>query len=182
MTKKTKLIIGAASGCAVIALLAVALWPSAGPVDGCAGSRCTTVAAGEPIFLGSLLSESDTQGIDALTAAGLAIDYLDGRFDGIGGRLLDHPISLISENDDCSPEGGRLGAERLLEEAKLLGVIGTTCSSSSLDAADTLMTARKTPIISPSNSAPSLTDANRHQRFYFRKVHGFDWLANHFLI
>ncbi len=168
MTKKTKLIIGAASACAVVALLAVALWPSAEQADDCSGSRCTTVAAGEPIFLGSLLSDADTQGIDALTATELAIDYLDGRFDGIGGRLLDHPISLISENDDCSPEGGRLGAERLLEEAKLLGVIGTTCSSSSLDAADTLMSARKTPIISPSNSAPSLTDAERHQRYYFR--------------
>ncbi len=168
MTKRLWLVAGAASACIMVAVLAVALWPSGAPADNCVGSRCTTVAAGEPIFLGSLLSEDATQGIDALTSVGLAIDYLDGRFDGIGGRLLDHPISLISENDGCSPEGGRLGAERLLEEEKLLGVIGTTCSASSLDAADALMTARKTLIVSPSNSAPSLTDAVRHQRYYFR--------------
>ena len=168
MTKTLWWIIGAVSSLLLVAVVAVLLWPSNENADPCAGSRCTSIAAGEPIFLGSLLSDDATSGIDALTSSKLAIDYLDGRFDGIAGRLLDHPISLISENDDCSPEGGRLGAERLLEEEKLLGVIGTTCSSSALNAADALMTARKTPIISPSNSAPSLTDANRHQRYYFR--------------
>ncbi|MDP4921287.1 MAG: branched-chain amino acid ABC transporter substrate-binding protein [Solirubrobacteraceae bacterium] len=168
MTKTRWLIIGAVSSLLLVAVIAVLLWPSSETADPCAGSRCTSIAAGEPIFLGSLLSDDATSGIDSLTSSELAIDYLDGRFDGIAGRLLDHPISLISENDDCTPEGGRLGAERLLEEEKLLGVIGTTCSSSALDEADALMTARKTLIVSPSNSAPSLTDAERHQRYYFR--------------
>jgi branched-chain amino acid transport system substrate-binding protein len=168
MTKTLWLIMGGVSSLLLVVVVAVLLWPSDENADPCAGSRCTSIAAGEPIFLGSLLSDAATSGIDALTSSKLAIDYLDGRFDGIAGRLLDHPISLISENDDCSPEGGRLGAERLLEEEKLLGVIGTTCSSSALDEADALMTARKTLIVSPSNSAPSLTDAERHERYYFR--------------
>ncbi|MSX02637.1 MAG: ABC transporter substrate-binding protein [Actinobacteria bacterium] len=170
MSRRAKLAAGGAAACLLALLLAVVMWPSANAPDPCAAdsSRCATIAAGEPIYLGTLLSDTDTQGIDALTSTELAIDYLDGRFDGIGGRLLDHPISLVSENDGCSPEGGRLGAERLLQEDKLLGVVGPTCSSSALDAADALLTARKTPIISPSNSAPSLTDAERHQRYYFR--------------
>ena len=168
MRDRLWLIVGLVGACLLVALALVVLWPSSESSDPCAGSRCTSVASGEPIYLGSLLSDADTQGIDALTSTKLAIDYLDGRFDGIGGRLLGHPISLIAENDDCSPEGGRLGAERLLEEEKLLGVVGTTCSSSSLDEADALMTARKTLLVSPSNSAPSLTDAERHQRYYFR--------------
>ena len=51
---------------------------------------CVHVAAGAPIQIGSLLSKEQGSGKDGLVAVKLAMDYLDGRFDGVNGRLLDH--------------------------------------------------------------------------------------------
>ena len=129
---------------------------------------CVHVAAGAPIQIGSLLSKEQGSGKDGLVAVKLAMDYLDGRFDGVNGRLLDHPVSLLSADDGCSPAGGRKGAKQLLQESNLIATVGTTCSSAALGEADRLMSAAKVPLISPSNSAPLLTDPSRHQRYYFR--------------
>ena len=129
---------------------------------------CVHVAAGAPIQIGSLLSKDQASGREGLVAVKLALDYLDGRFDGVDGRLLDHPVSLISADDGCSPAGGRKGASQLLQESNLIATIGTTCSSAALGEADRLMSAAKVPLISPANSAPLLTDPSRHQRYYFR--------------
>ncbi len=170
MKRRALIISAAAATVAAVAIVVYLAWPESKVKSGCDGQSagCVSVGPGEPLYIGSLLAAEDASGADSLASLGIAIDYLDGKFDGADGRLLGHPVQLISEDDGCSPEGGRLGAERLLQEKKLLGIIGTTCSSAALDEADQLTSARKVLLISPSNSAPGLTDSEHHQRFYFR--------------
>lgn len=132
--------------------------------------RCIEVGIGEPIYLGALLSLDRDSGRDALASVRLAIDYLDGTFDGIDGDLLGHRVALVEEDDGCSAAAGRAGALRLLEEPQLLAVIGTTCSSAALGAAARVLGDAGVTLVSPSATAPDLTDPAREDRTFFRTV------------
>lgn len=132
--------------------------------------RCVVVGIGEPLYLGALLSLDRDSGRDALASVRLAVDYLDGVFDGIDGQLLGHRIALVEEDDGCSAAAGRTGALRLLEEPHLLGVIGTTCSSAALGAAARVLGDAGVTMVSPSATAPALTDPEREDRTFFRTV------------
>lgn len=137
----------------------------------CAGDACLVVGRGQDIELGSLLwirtSETET-GTDSQRGVELAIDYLDGEFDGVDGTLLGHRVTLVPEDDGCSADGGRAGAERLLTRRTLVAVVGTTCSGAALDAADRVLGRADIPLISPSNTAPALTDPDHHVTQYLR--------------
>jgi ABC-type branched-subunit amino acid transport system substrate-binding protein len=132
--------------------------------------RCVEVGIGEPLYLGALLSLDRDSGRDALASVRLAVDYLDGVFDGIDGELLGHRIALVEEDDGCSAAAGRTGALRLLEEPHLLAVIGTTCSSAALGAAARVLGDAGVTMVSPSATAPALTDPEREDRTFFRTV------------
>ena len=131
-------------------------------------NACVEVGVGRPIYLGTLLFEADSAGLDSKRAVDLAVDYLDGQFDGEAGELLGHPVALLAESEDCTPKGGIAGAKRLLLEPDLVAVIGTTCSAASFDAAAKVLSAKDVLLISPSNTSPLLTDPKKHERFYFR--------------
>jgi branched-chain amino acid transport system substrate-binding protein len=135
---------------------------------------CVTVASGEPIKLGSLLSISgDTKALGDDSNAGieLALDYLDGNFDQIQGQIAGHDVDLVKEDDLCSADGGQQGGTKLAADAKIFAVVGTTCSSSALGVADTIMSDVGTVLISPSNTNPSLTESGTHQPFYMRTAY-----------
>lgn len=138
--------------------------------DACAesGKTCISVGLGRPIFLGTLLFVEDPTGEDVARSVRIAIDYLDGTFDGIPGQLLGHDIAVLVEDDGCSSVGGRIGANRLVQERGLLAVIGTSCSSAAFGAADTVLVEQNVLLMSPSNTAPGLTASSTHQRNYFR--------------
>jgi len=142
--------------------------PSAAPVCTESGPTCVRVGLGQPLYLGTLLFESDPIGVDVARSIRLAIDYLDGSFDGIPGQLLGHDVSLVAEDDGCSAVGGRTGAVRLLQEPALVAVIGTSCSSAAFGAADVVLEQDNVLLLSASNTAPGLTDSATHQRNYFR--------------
>ena len=136
----------------------------------CAADKnaCVEVGVGRPIYLGTLLFEEDSAGLDSKRAVELAVDYLDGAFDSRQGELLGHPVSLLAESEDCTPKGGVAGARRLLLEPDLVAVIGTTCSAAAFDAAAKVLSAKDVLLMSPSNTSPLLTDPKTHERFYFR--------------
>ncbi len=136
----------------------------------CARSKdaCIEVGVGRPIYMGTLLLETDPSGIDAKRSVALAVDYLDGAFDGEDGELLGHPVTVLGEQEDCTPKGGVAGAKRLLLEPDLVAVIGTTCSAAAANAAATVLSRKSVLMISPSNTSPRLTDPEQHERFYFR--------------
>lgn len=152
--------------------------PSAGGTTGAAGVDCATVefgcvevAAGAPIRFGSLLAISGdvaTLGVDSNNGITLAIDYLDGTFDATPGTILDHPVEVQEEDDLCSKEGGQAGAQKLAADPTITAVVGTSCSSSALGVADTILAGKGIVLISPSNTAAGLTSEEGHQPFYLR--------------
>lgn len=164
------------------ALLAIALSIVAALAAGCGGATapdaadqcprsgptCVRVGVGQPIYLGTLLLRTDPVGVDAASSIALAIDYLDGGFDGVPGQLLGHDVAVLEEDDQCSSPGGRTGALRLAQERSLVAVLGTSCSAAAFGAADVVLAERGILLISPSNSAPGLTTPDAHQRTYFR--------------
>jgi branched-chain amino acid transport system substrate-binding protein len=120
-------------------------------------------AAGEPIKIGYLLWESDPTGIDSRRAIELAIrDF--------GGELLrqqGHPIELVGFDEGCRELGGLPGAQLLARDAAVVGVIGTSCSSSVKSTIPIISDAGKV-LISPSNTSPALTEASSRSPGYFR--------------
>ncbi|MFM7718903.1 MAG: branched-chain amino acid ABC transporter substrate-binding protein [Actinomycetota bacterium] len=135
---------------------------------------CVEVGAGESIQLGTLLAISGGAaflGTDSQNGVRLAVDYLDGAFDGTDGQLLGHAIELVNEDDGCSAEGGQAGATALAANDKIVAVVGTSCSSAALGVADTILGDKGIVLISSSNTNPGLTSEERHQPFYFRTAH-----------
>jgi branched-chain amino acid transport system substrate-binding protein len=146
-----------------------------GAVD-CAADEfgCVEIAAGDPIQLASLLSISgDTAflGTDSNHGIELAIDYLDDTFDATPGQLLGHDVELTQEDDLCSAEGGQAGATAIAANPDVVAVIGTSCSSSALGVADTILGDKGILLFSPSNTNPGLTSEEAHQAFYARTAH-----------
>jgi len=147
--------------------------PSAGSTDVCASDAfgCVTYASGEPIHFASLLAISGataTLGTDSNNGVKLGMDYLDGTFDATNGQLLGHDVTLQEEDDGCSKDGGQAGATKLASDPTVLAVIGTSCSSSALGVADTILSAKGILLVSPSNTAAGLTAEGTHQDFYLR--------------
>jgi branched-chain amino acid transport system substrate-binding protein len=85
-------------------------------------------------------------------------------------ELLGHPIELVGEDSQCSAEGGQTAATKLASDSTLLGVIGTNCSSAG-EPASAILSDAGMVLISPSNTAPSLTDPATHQPGYLRTAH-----------
>lgn len=132
---------------------------------------CVEFGVGEPVELGALLWVGPTasgSGEGSRVAVELAIDYLDGSFDAVPGTLLGHPVDLIIDDDGCNPAAATAAALRLRQEPKLLAVVGTTCSAAALDAADAVLSEAGILLVSPSATAPALTDPDRRERFFFR--------------
>ncbi|MGH2629737.1 MAG: branched-chain amino acid ABC transporter substrate-binding protein [Actinomycetota bacterium] len=132
------------------------------------------IAAGEPINIGTLMVISGADaalGQDSQNGAVLAADYLDGTFDGTAGQLLGHDIKWTHEDDLCSAEGGQSGGTALAADPSIVAVIGTSCSSSALGIADTILSDKGILLFSPSNTNPALTSEEAHQPFYARTAH-----------
>lgn len=150
---------------AILALIASLLLAGCGNMFECTDPLlCVTVGSGEPITIAVALTLSGPDapyGTDALRGVEIAI--------ADRGKLLNHPIELIQEDDLCTAEGGQAAAERLAQNPDVVGVIGATCSSASETAAKVL-TAAGIPLISPSSSAASLTSIESHQQGFLRTI------------
>jgi branched-chain amino acid transport system substrate-binding protein len=145
-----------------------------GAADCSTAPGCVEVAAGEPIQIGTLLSISgDTKnlGLDSQYGAALALDYLDGTFDGTMGQVAGHDVTMVNEDDGCSADGGQKGATTIAANPQIVGVIGTSCSSASLGVADKILSEKGIVTISPSATNPALTTEGTHQPYYFRTAH-----------
>jgi len=83
-----------------------------------------------------------------------------------------HSIQLQAEDDGCSSEGGQAAGTKLAANPQIVGVVGTSCSSAARAAAPLITKAGKV-MVSPSNTAPSLTAPDRSADFagYLRTAH-----------
>ncbi|MCP4211934.1 MAG: ABC transporter substrate-binding protein, partial [Halieaceae bacterium] len=126
---------------------------------------CITVAAGDPVRIAYALVVSgpnETLGVDSRRGIEIAIDDK--------GELLGHAIELVGEDALCSAEGGQAAATKLASDPTLIGVIGTNCSSAG-EPASAILSDAGTSLVSPSNTAPSLTAPETHQAGYLRTAH-----------
>lgn len=126
---------------------------------------CIIVGNEEPIVIAVALTLSGSNapyGVDALRGVELAI--------ADRGTILNHPIELVQEDELCTPEGGQAAAERLVQNPKVIGVIGATCSGATEKAAKVLSDAGMV-LISPSSTAASLTSQEFHQAGFLRTIY-----------
>ncbi len=129
---------------------------------------CVTIKPGEPIHIAYAMVVSgpdETLGIDTRNGVEIAIDE-------VGGQILGHPIKFDGEDSGCSAEGGQAAGTKLAADPTIVAVIGTNCSSAARVAVPLLSQAGFV-IVSPSNTAPDLTEPgnpNNHPG-YLRTAH-----------
>ncbi len=152
----------------VITGIVLAACAPAAPAFECADALgCVDVAPGEPIHIAYALVISgadETLGIDSRNGLEVAVDQK--------GQLLGHDISLTGEDDGCSAEGGQAAGTKLAADPTIIAVFATSCSSAARVAVPLLSQAGFV-IVSPSNTAPDLTEAGNENQHpgYLRTAH-----------
>jgi branched-chain amino acid transport system substrate-binding protein len=127
---------------------------------------CVEIAAGDPIKIGYALvtaGPNSSLGEDSVRGIEIAVDDM-------GGEIMGHPVEIVGEDTGCSPEGGQAAATKLASDTSLVAVVGTSCSSEARVGAP-ILTEAGLSMISPSNTAPDLTDPAKHVAGYFRTAH-----------
>lgn len=77
------------------------------------------------------------------------------------GGVLGKKINLIVEDDQCRPEEAANAAQKLIQEDKVVCLIGEVASSNSLAAAPICQNA-KVPMITPSSTNPAVTKTGNY--------------------
>jgi branched-chain amino acid transport system substrate-binding protein len=185
MTKRKSLVVIAALG-AMMLTAAACSKKTAGtnptPTGGgaaCPDKKfgCVTVGKNDPIHLGAIQTitgATATLGLPQVNGVYLGIDYLNGKFDGIPGTILGHKVTLTTQDEtdaasgQCGKAGGQTAATKLAADPSIVAVVGTTCSSSALGVADTILGNKGIILVSSSNTSPKLTEEGVHNPFYFR--------------
>lgn len=133
---------------------------------------CVDIAPDAPLKIAALQSISgDTAslGTDQVRAVQIAIDDQ-------GGKFMGHDISLEVEDDGCNSEGGTTGAQKIVSDPQVIGIIGTSCSGAAVPASQ-IMSQAGLVMISGSNTAPALTSVDGSakgpswQAGYYRTAH-----------
>ena len=90
------------------------------------------------------------------------------------GPIKGHNVNLGAGLDSlCTPEGGAAAADTVTGDRRVVGVIGTSCSAAAV-AASPIISEAGLVMVSPSNTAPSLTSdlrgnaGSNHHPGYFR--------------
>lgn len=129
---------------------------------------CVEVAPGDPIVIGTALvittADADL-GKDSQLGAEVA-----GVLKNEAGGILGHDIDWDFQDDQCSAEGGTTAARLLVADPQIAAIIGTSCSSAGVPASQ-ISSEVGVLMVSPSNTAPSLTAEDTHEPFYARTAH-----------
>ena len=126
---------------------------------------CVTYASGEPIRIASSLvisGPNTSLGLDSQRGVELAIV--------IRGDVAGHSVELQAEDDGCNAEGGQTSATKITSDPTIIAVVGTSCSGAGVPASE-IIAQQGYAMVSPSNTAPVLTDAGTHQDGYLRTAH-----------
>jgi branched-chain amino acid transport system substrate-binding protein len=139
----------------LISLVATACGPQEPPFECTDAIGCVDIPPGDPIRIGYALviaGPNESLGVDSRRGVEIAIADKEA-------ETLGHPIELVGEDAMCSAEGGQTALTKLAADTSLIGVIGTNCSSAG-EPASRIASDAGMVLISPSNTAPSLTDPN----------------------
>ena len=123
---------------------------------------------GEPIHIAYwfVISGPNTSlGTDTVRGIEIAVDTF-------GGSIKGWPIKISGQDSGCSAEGGQAAATRLAADPTIVAAIGSNCSSEAKPGVPILWKAGISTV-SPSNTAPYLTDPNRGEGYdgYLRTCH-----------
>ncbi|TFH40925.1 MAG: branched-chain amino acid ABC transporter substrate-binding protein [Lysobacterales bacterium] len=127
---------------------------------------CVSYAPGDPIRIASALvisGANEQLGLDSQYGVEIAIDFK--------GEIMGHSIELQVEDEGCSAEGGQAAGQKIVSDPSILGVVGTSCSGAGVPMS-TVVSEAGYFMVSPSNTAPSLT--NPEQAWnpgYYRTAH-----------
>ncbi len=151
----------------VVTVLLSACGPKAGKAYECTDPLgCVVVEKGAPIRIAyALVVEGPDASLGTDSKRGIEI-----QIDDHGGTLLGHPIELVGENTGCNAEGGQAAATKLSTDKSIVAIVGTSCSSEAR-AGFPILSEAGFSMISPSNTAPDLTDPAKHVPGYFRTAH-----------
>jgi len=130
---------------------------------------CFEVAAGEPLTVASALSiTGETAFLGNDSNFGIQVAQEER------GQVLGRDVEVIHEDGGCGDAAsGQTAAQSIVANPAILGVIGTTCSRTAVTAMQVLGPAHIV-MISPSNTAPGLTNPDHEQyggEFYFRTAY-----------
>jgi branched-chain amino acid transport system substrate-binding protein len=129
------------------------------------GENVVTYASGEPIELGAIQAitgPNSTLGLDQQYGIEVGIQ--------LRGQVAGHDVNLTIEDGLCSADGGATAARAITSNPQIVAVIGTSCSSAGVPASQITSDAG-IPMVSSSNTAPSLTIPETHERYYLRTAH-----------
>ncbi|MDZ7362128.1 MAG: ABC transporter substrate-binding protein [candidate division KSB1 bacterium] len=104
-------------------------------------------------LLGPLTGDAAQWGVPARNGALLAVEEIN-KAGGVNGKKID----LFVEDDKCEPRDGTTAIRKLIDNDKVIGVIGAVCSSVTLAVAP-IAEQSKTLLISPASTNPKITDA-----------------------
>ncbi len=129
---------------------------------------CVTIGPSDPIHIAYALVVSgpnETLGVNSRNGAEIAIDDL-------GGKILNHTIKFDGEDEGCDAGPGQTAGTKLAADPTIVAVIGTSCSSAGR-AAIPLLSKAGFVIISPSATAPDLTEAGNANNYpgFLRTAH-----------
>jgi branched-chain amino acid transport system substrate-binding protein len=126
------------------------------------------IKAGEPIHIAAwMVVAGPDASLGTDTKRGVELAMADK-----GGKILGHPIKLSVQDTGCNAEGGQAAATKLAADPTIVAAIGSNCSSEARPGAPILWKAG-IATVSPSNTAPYLTDPKRGSEFdgYLRTCH-----------
>jgi len=129
---------------------------------------CVTIGPNDPVHIAYALvvaGPNETLGIDSRNGVEIAID-------DVGGKILNHTIKFDGEDEGCDAGPGQTAGTKLAADSTIVAVIGTSCSSAAR-AAVPLLSKAGFVIVSPSNTAPDLTEAGNPNNFpgFLRTAH-----------
>ena len=126
---------------------------------------CIELAEGDPLIIGTALvitGANESLGLDSQYGAEVARTMRP--------EIAGHTVEFNHQDDGCSTEGGTAAARALVSEENIAAIIGTSCSSAGIPAAE-ITSAEGILLVSSSNTAPSLTAPETRQPFYARTAH-----------
>jgi branched-chain amino acid transport system substrate-binding protein len=127
---------------------------------------CVSYAPGDPVRIASALVISGPNtdlGTDSQYGVEIAMDFK--------GEVMGHPIELQAEDDGCNAEGGQTAGQKIVSDPTIVAVVGTSCSGAGVPMAEVVSEAGYA-MVSPSNTAPSLTDPEQAWKpGYLRTAH-----------
>jgi branched-chain amino acid transport system substrate-binding protein len=149
-----------------IGLVVSACGPSTPPFQCKDKLGCVDIAPNDSVHIAYAFvtsGENSTLGLDTKYGAEIAVDDK-------GGKVLGHAVKFDGQDSGCNAEGGQTAATKIAADKTIVAVIGTNCSSEAVPGAPIIANAGLT-MISPSNTAPYLTDPAKRAPGYFRTAH-----------